>query len=98
MCTRVSAAGEKVLFRPHLTVVIYRPMFEQDTICAVATPAGEGGIGIIKMSGRDAISIAAKLVRSKGPGSEDDRPCPGRSTSSSRWSSRNASTRAGSSE
>ncbi len=38
-------------------------MLEQDTICAVSTPPGEGGIGIIRISGKDAISIAAKVFR-----------------------------------
>lgn len=36
-------------------------MQEQDTICAVSTPPGEGGIGIIRMSGKDAISIGARV-------------------------------------
>ena len=39
-------------------------MNEQDTICAVSTPAGEGGIGIIRISGKDAIGIAAIVFRS----------------------------------
>ncbi len=38
-------------------------MQEQDTICAVSTPPGEGGIGIIRISGKDAISIAARVFR-----------------------------------
>jgi len=43
-------------------------MSEQDTICAVSTPVGEGGIGIIRVSGRDAIDIAARLFRPKQGG------------------------------
>lgn len=43
-------------------------MLKQDTICAVSTPPGEGGIGIIRMSGPDAIPIAAKIFI---PGSGD---------------------------
>ena len=39
---------------------------EQDTIAAVATPVGSGGIGIIKISGRDALSIAAAIFKTKG--------------------------------
>ncbi len=39
---------------------------EQETIVAVATPVGSGGIGIIKISGRDALSIAAAIFRKKG--------------------------------
>ena len=38
-------------------------MFEQDTICAVSTPPGEGGIGIIRISGRDAVGIAATVFK-----------------------------------
>ena len=35
----------------------------EDTICAIATPMGEGGIGIIRISGQHAIDIASKIVR-----------------------------------
>ncbi len=35
----------------------------EDTICAIATPLGEGGIGIVRISGDRAISMAAKVVR-----------------------------------
>jgi tRNA modification GTPase len=38
-------------------------MLEQDTICAVSTPPGEGGIGIIRISGKDALSIAEKVFK-----------------------------------
>ncbi|HSA78333.1 MAG TPA: tRNA uridine-5-carboxymethylaminomethyl(34) synthesis GTPase MnmE [Nitrospirota bacterium] len=38
-------------------------MQEQDTICAVSTPPGEGGIGIIRISGQDAINIAARVFK-----------------------------------
>ncbi|RMH06626.1 MAG: tRNA uridine-5-carboxymethylaminomethyl(34) synthesis GTPase MnmE [Nitrospirae bacterium] len=34
-----------------------------DTICAIATPVGEGGVGIIRLSGKQALNIAATLVR-----------------------------------
>lgn len=34
-----------------------------DTICAIATAPGEGGIGIIRLSGKDALSIAASVFR-----------------------------------
>ena len=32
-----------------------------DTICAIATPPGEGGIGIIRVSGEKAVEIASKV-------------------------------------
>lgn len=35
----------------------------EDTICAIATPAGEGGIGIVRLSGQKAILVAAQVVR-----------------------------------
>jgi tRNA modification GTPase len=37
---------------------------EYDTIAAIATPTGSGGIGIIKISGKDAFSIAEKIFQS----------------------------------
>lgn len=38
-----------------------------DTICALATPVGEGGIGIIKISGSDALQIARRLFKRSPP-------------------------------
>jgi len=35
----------------------------EDTIAAIATPAGQGGIGIIRISGKDAIRIADAVLR-----------------------------------
>lgn len=35
-----------------------------DTIVAISTPSGQGGIGIIRLSGKDAFGIAAKMFRS----------------------------------
>lgn len=37
-----------------------------DTIVAIATPPGEGAIGIIRLSGTDAITIAAGIFSKKG--------------------------------
>ena len=34
---------------------------EQDTICAVATPPGRGGVGIIRLSGPDSFQLASAL-------------------------------------
>ena len=36
-----------------------------DTIAAIATPPGEGGIGVIRVSGPDALSLAARLFRGR---------------------------------
>ena len=38
-----------------------------DTIAAISTPSGRGGIGIVRLSGPDAASIAAQLVRLHQP-------------------------------
>lgn len=35
----------------------------EDTICAIATPAGDGGIGIVRISGPGALAIAEKVLR-----------------------------------
>lgn len=39
--------------------------YESDTIVAIATPTGEGGISVIRLSGPGAIAIAAKGFRGK---------------------------------
>jgi tRNA modification GTPase len=38
--------------------------FDNDTIAAISTPLGEGGIGIVRLSGKEAIPIAEKLFSS----------------------------------
>src|SRR5690625_4330429 len=38
---------------------------EQDTIAAISTPVGEGAVGIVRLSGPEAISIAGKLFLDK---------------------------------
>jgi tRNA modification GTPase len=42
--------------------------YSDDTIAAISTPPGEGGIGIVRMSGKDALAIATKVFcrRKKG--------------------------------
>ncbi len=39
-------------------------MFTDDTIAAISTPIGEGGIGIVRLSGRDAIRVADRIFSS----------------------------------
>ncbi len=39
-------------------------MFTEDTVAAISTPLGGGGIGIIRLSGRDAVKIADKIFSS----------------------------------
>jgi tRNA modification GTPase len=43
------------------------PFSTRDTIAAVATPPGRGGIGVVRLSGPDAPAIAARLITHHGP-------------------------------
>jgi len=36
-----------------------------DTIVAISTPIGEGGIGIVRLSGKDALKIADRIFLPK---------------------------------
>jgi tRNA modification GTPase len=38
----------------------------EDTIAAIATPAGQGGIGIVRISGKEAIALADAVLRLQG--------------------------------
>lgn len=40
-------------------------MKEFDTICAIATPIGEGGVAIIRISGENALDIASRIFKPK---------------------------------
>ncbi len=40
---------------------VHRPGQMEETIAAVATPPGEGGVAIIRISGKEAVSIAQKI-------------------------------------
>ncbi|MCK9410926.1 MAG: tRNA uridine-5-carboxymethylaminomethyl(34) synthesis GTPase MnmE [Prolixibacteraceae bacterium] len=43
-------------------------MFNDSTICAISTPAGTGGIAVIRLSGSRAIMIVDSVFRSPSPG------------------------------
>ncbi len=45
---------------------------QENTICAIITPPGTGGISVIRLSGKDAISIASKAFRKKSGKSLSD--------------------------
>ena len=47
---------------------------EYDTIAAIATPTGSGGIGIIKISGKDAFLIAETIFKRSHASKGEDRP------------------------
>ncbi len=46
----------------------------QDTICAISTPPGEGAIGMVRISGQEAIRIAQQIFRKKPSGSLEQLP------------------------
>lgn len=46
------------LFRMEFTQHVYYP---GETIAAIATPTGEGGVAIIRISGKEALAVAAKV-------------------------------------
>lgn len=41
--------------------------FSKDTICAIATPVGEAGIGLIRLSGPEALETVLRIFRPKEP-------------------------------
>src|SRR5689334_14877062 len=43
-------------------------MLYDDTIVAIATPPGEGGIGIVRLSGPDALAILERMFVPRRPG------------------------------
>lgn len=43
-------------------------MYVRDTIAAISTPVGEGGIGIVRISGPAALSIAQSIFQAKSDG------------------------------
>ncbi len=48
--------------------------FDQDTIAAISTPLGEGGLGVVRLSGKDAVVIADKIfVSRKGASVRDQK-------------------------
>ena len=42
----------------------------EDTITAISTPLGEGGIGVVRISGKDSIKIAEKMFKGDKPVSQ----------------------------
>ncbi|MGD2279044.1 MAG: tRNA uridine-5-carboxymethylaminomethyl(34) synthesis GTPase MnmE [Candidatus Omnitrophota bacterium] len=50
---------------------------KKDTIAAISTPPGEGGIGIVRLSGKDSLAIADRIFSS--PGEKKLASCPSHS-------------------
>ena len=49
-------------------------MSEKDTIAAISTPLGEGGIGIVRLSGEGAFDICQKVFKDSKTSQLSDRP------------------------
>ncbi len=49
-----------------IMMAIVSAMYVRDTIAAIATPPGEGGIAIVRISGPDSLRIADEVFRGKG--------------------------------
>ena len=47
-------------------------MIENNTICALSTPRGKGGIAVIRISGEDALNITEKIIESNKKITEAD--------------------------
>lgn len=41
------------------------PFYQDDTIAAIATPLGEGAIAVVRVSGKEAISVVSRVFRGK---------------------------------
>src|SRR6266581_4880216 len=52
--------------------LVYNPTMQNDTIAAIATPPGIGGIGVIRVSGPEAFAFVHPLLRQ--PGGRTDIP------------------------
>jgi tRNA modification GTPase len=46
---------------------VQQSQIDAETIVAISTPPGRGGIGVVRLSGPDAIAIAAPMLRLKSP-------------------------------
>ncbi len=53
-------------------------MYQADTIAAVATPPGEGGVAVVRLSGPDARRIGSEILGRKGDGWDSHRLYHGR--------------------
>lgn len=59
MRLRVSATISSGMFEPS-SIRMNDYVLNSDTICAISTPAGVGGIAVIRVSGNDALSVVAR--------------------------------------
>src|SRR5947207_13871391 len=55
--------GEKEGKKRRVDPRVYNPTMQNDTIAAIATPPGTGGIGVIRVSGPEAFALVDPLLR-----------------------------------
>ena len=65
----IQALTDAIAFMPRPPDAIFRSGMYRDTIVAISTPLGEGGIGIVRLSGAEALSVAKVIF----PGKLSDR-------------------------
>src|SRR2546421_518177 len=58
--------AEKYHKKTLVDLLVYNPTMQNDTIAAIATPPGSGGIGVIRVSGPEAFALAHPLLRQPG--------------------------------
>ena len=64
----LSTPGFTVIWQKLVNATIIKYMLPEETIAAISTPIGPGGIGIVRLSGPGAIAIADRLATTKkGP-------------------------------
>lgn len=60
----LTTAGDRQKTR--LDPIVYNPPMQNDTIAAIGTPPGYGGIGVIRVSGPEAFSLVLPLFQQRG--------------------------------
>lgn len=58
-----SGAGLSVSILVSAWLLRYNPRMQNDTIAAIATPPGQGGIGVVRVSGAEAFALVLPLFR-----------------------------------
>ena len=62
---KISSRGPVKQVSPSFSASSGTADFNEDTIAAIATPIGEGALGIVRVSGLDAVRIVAKAFKAK---------------------------------
>jgi tRNA modification GTPase len=63
---RAIEAAEKVPDKTRLDPLVYNPPMQNDTIAAIGTPPGYGGLGVIRVSGPEAFLLVLPLLQRPG--------------------------------